>query len=92
MPRNLAGVNDPIVDALIEKIIHAATRVELNTTCRVLDRVLRAAHYWVPMWYNDAAWLAYWNAFSRPAQQPKFGVGAPDTWWWDPDKAKTIGL
>jgi len=90
--RNLAGVNDPIVDALIEKIIHAATRVELNTTCRVLDRVLRAAHYWVPMWYNDAAWLAYWNAFSRPAQQPKFGVGAPDTWWWDPDKAKTIGL
>jgi microcin C transport system substrate-binding protein len=90
--RNLPGVADPVVDALIERIVHAATRDELNVTCRVLDRVLRAAHYWVPMWYNDAAWVAYWDAFSRPATQPKLGVGAPDTWWWDEDKAKKIGL
>jgi microcin C transport system substrate-binding protein len=90
--RNLPGVADPVVDALIERIIHAATRDELNVACRVLDRVLRAAHYWVPMWYNDAAWVAYWDAFSRPATQPKLGVGAPDTWWWDEDKAKKIGL
>ena len=90
--RNLSGVADPVVDALIERIVHAATRDELNVTCRVLDRVLRAGHYWVPMWYNDAAWVAYWDAFSRPATQPKLGVGAPDTWWWDEDKAKKIGL
>jgi len=90
--RNLAGVADPAVDALIEKIVHATTRAELNATCRALDRVLRAGHYWVPMWYNDSAWLAYWNAFSRPERQPKLGAGAPDTWWWDEEKAKTIGL
>ncbi|MGD1039047.1 MAG: extracellular solute-binding protein [Roseiarcus sp.] len=90
--RNLAGVADPAVDALVEKIVHATTRAELNATCRALDRVLRAGHYWAPMWYNDAAWLAYWNAFSRPERQPKLGTGAPDTWWWDADKAKKIGL
>ena len=90
--RNLAGVADPVVDALVEKIVHATTRAELNATCRALDRVLRAGHYWVPMWYNDAAWLAYWDAFSRPERQPKLGVGAPDTWWWDEEKAKKIGL
>jgi microcin C transport system substrate-binding protein len=90
--RNLAGVADPAVDALIEKIIHATTRAELNAACRVLDRVLRAGHYWAPMWYNDQAWLAYWNAFSRPERQPKLGTGAPDTWWWDEEKAKKIGL
>jgi len=90
--RNLSGVADPVVDGLIEKIVHASTRDELNVTCRVLDRVLRVGHYWVPMWYNDAAWVAYWDAFSRPATQPKLGVGAPDTWWWDEDKAKKIGL
>ncbi|MBV8661911.1 MAG: ABC transporter substrate-binding protein, partial [Hyphomicrobiales bacterium] len=90
--RNLAGIADPAVDALVEKIVHASTREELNTSCRALDRVLRASHYWVSMWYNDAAWLAYWDAFSRPAQQPKLGTGAPDTWWWDADKAKKIGL
>jgi microcin C transport system substrate-binding protein len=90
--RNLSGVADPVVDALIERIVHASTRDELNVACRVLDRVLRAGHYWVPMWYNDTAWVAYWDAFSRPAIQPKLGVGAPDTWWWDEDKAKKIGL
>ena len=90
--RNLAGVADPAVDALVEKIVHATRRADLNAACRALDRVLRAGHYWVPMWYNDAAWLAYWDAFSRPERQPKLGTGAPDTWWWDADKAKKIGL
>jgi microcin C transport system substrate-binding protein len=90
--RNLAGVADPVVDALIETIATAKSREELNTACRALDRVLRAGHYWVPMWYRDTAWVAYWDAFSRPERQPKLGTGAPGTWWWDEGKAKTIGL
>ncbi len=90
--RNLAGVADPVVDALIETIATAKTREELNAACRALDRVLRAGHYWVPMWYRDTAWVAYWDAFSRPERQPKLSTGAPGTWWWDEGKAKTIGL
>ena len=90
--RNLAGIADPAVDALVETIVNATTRADLNAACRALDRVLRAGRYWIPMWYNDKAWLAYWDAFSRPATQPKLGAGAPDTWWWDEDKAKKIGL
>jgi microcin C transport system substrate-binding protein len=90
--RNLAGVADPAVDELIEKIATATSRDELNAACRALDRVLRAGHYWVPNWYRDTAWVAYWDAFSRPERQPKLGVGAPGTWWWDEAKAKTIGL
>ena len=90
--RNLAGVADPVVDALVEKIAAAQSRDELNVACRALDRVLRAGHYWVPMFYRDTAWVAYWDAFSRPERQPKFGTGAPGTWWWDEAKAKAIGL
>ena len=71
------------VDALIETIADAKSREELNTACRALDRVLRAGHYWVPMWYRDTAWVAYWDAFSRPERQPKLATGAPGTWWWD---------
>ena len=89
---NLAGIADPAVDALVEKAANASTRQELNIACRALDRVLRAGRYWVPAWCNDSYWVAYWNAFSRPEAQPKLGVGAPDTWWWDEDKAKKIGL
>ena len=90
--RNLAGVADPAVDAFVEIIANAKSRAELDTACRALDRVLRAGRYWVPAWYNDSFWVAYWNAFSRPDVQPKLGVGAPDTWWWDEEKARKIGL
>lgn len=90
--RNMCGVADPVVDALVEKIAQARSRAELNTAAKALDRVLRAAHYWIPMWYRDEARLAYWDAFSRPDRQPKLGTGAPDTWWWDEEKAKKIGL
>jgi microcin C transport system substrate-binding protein len=90
--RNLAGVVDPVVDALVDMIAKAKSRAELNFTCRALDRVLRAGRYWAPMYYRDDIWIAYWNAFSRPERQPRLGTGAPDTWWWDEDKAKKIGL
>ncbi|MGA7199270.1 extracellular solute-binding protein [Roseiarcus sp.] len=90
--RNLAGVADPAVDALIETIASAKSREQLSAACRALDRVLRAGHYWVPMWYRDTAWVAYWDAFARPEQQPKLSTGAPGTWWWDDGKAKAIGL
>src|SRR5271163_3342405 len=90
--RNLAGVADPVVDALIETIATAKSRSDLNAGCRALDRVLRAGHYWVPNWYRDTAWIAHWDAFSRPERQPKLGTGAPGAWWWDEAKAKTIGL
>ena len=89
---NLAGVADPAVDALVEVATKAATRDELNVACRALDRVLRSGRYWVAGWYNDAFWVAYWNAFSRPERQPKLGTGAPETWWWDEAKAHKIGL
>jgi microcin C transport system substrate-binding protein len=90
--RNLAGISDPVVDALVETIADAKSRQDLNAACRALDRVLRAEHYWVPMWYRDTYWVAYWDAFARPERQPRLGVGAPGTWWRDEAKAKAIGL
>jgi microcin C transport system substrate-binding protein len=89
--RNIAGIADPAVDALIDRIARAATRAELNVACRALDRVLRAGRYWVPMWFRADDWIAYWDMFSRPEAKPKFGTGAPGTWWYDPDKARRIG-
>jgi microcin C transport system substrate-binding protein len=90
--RNIAGIAEPAIDAMVEHIASAKTKEELQTACRALDRLLRAGRYWIPMWYRDEAWIAYWDAYSRPQQQPKYGTGAPDTWWWDDEKAKRIGI
>src|SRR5205823_6566301 len=50
--QNRAGIADPVVDALIDKIIAANTRPELVTACKALDRVIRAGRYWIPHWYK----------------------------------------
>jgi len=87
---NLAGVKDPVVDALIAKIMTAQSRPEVTTAARALDRVLRAQNYWVPHWYKAAHNLAFWNRFSWPSVKPKYARGAPETWWYDPAKAATV--
>ncbi len=84
---NLAGIADPVVDALIEAIIAANSRPALVTACRALDRVIRAGRYWIPNWYKASHWIAYWDVFGRPPAQPRYFRGIPDTWWHDEAKA-----
>jgi microcin C transport system substrate-binding protein len=84
---NLAGIASPAVDALIDVIIAAQTRAALTTACRALDRVIRAGRYWVPQWYKASHWIAYWDVFGRPPQQPRYSRGIPDTWWSDAARA-----
>jgi microcin C transport system substrate-binding protein len=88
--KNLAGIADPVIDALIDKAIGAGTRDELTTACRALDRVIRAGRYWVPHWYLPANRIAYWDVFARPATKPRYARGIPETWWYDRDKAAKI--
>ncbi len=88
--QNLAGIADPAIDALVEKIIAADTRPALVTACRALDRVIRAGRYWVPHWYKASHWIAYWDSFGWPPAKPRYFRGIPETWWYDRDKAAKI--
>jgi microcin C transport system substrate-binding protein len=87
---NMAGITDPVVDALIEQVIAAQTRPALVTAARSLDRVIRSGRYWIPHWYKAAHWCAYWDVFSRPATKPRYARGAPETWWYDREKATKL--
>ena len=85
--RNLAGIKDPVVDTLIEKVIAARDRDELRTAARALDRVLRAGHYWVPHYYKAEHNIAYWNKYARPERAPLYNRGIIETWWQTSDPA-----
>jgi microcin C transport system substrate-binding protein len=87
---NLAGIADPVLDQLIDRIVQAKSRAELVTATRAADRVLRAGYYWVPQWYKGAHNLAFWNKFGWPAVKPKYERGALETWWLDAEKAKAL--
>jgi microcin C transport system substrate-binding protein len=86
---NLAGIASPAIDTLIEKIIGADNRTDLTVACRAFDRVFRAGRYWVPQWYRTTHPIAYWDQFAHPAKPPRYaqGVGAPENWWTDPNRA-----
>ena len=88
--QNLAGIADPVIDELIERIIAADTRSGLVTACKALDRVIRSGRYWIPHWYKPSHWLAFWDVFGRPAKKPRFGRGIPETWWYDQAKAAKL--
>ncbi|MCP4923439.1 MAG: ABC transporter substrate-binding protein [bacterium] len=79
---NLAGVEDPIVDSLIETLIDASTRAEVVACTKALDRVLLWGAYVVPHWHSKQDKIAYWaTRLALPKKpSPKWG---PDIYsWW----------
>ncbi len=89
---NYAGIADPGVDALIERIVFAKDRDELLAASAALDRVLLANYYVVPSYTLRHERVARWDRFSHPATLPDFAIGFPQTWWYDAAKAEKTGI
>ncbi|MFL9825477.1 extracellular solute-binding protein [Rhodoplanes sp. SY1] len=90
--QNSVGIKNPAVDALIEKVIFAKDRAELEAATKALDRVLLWNFYVVPQWTYGKQRTARWDRFGRPATMPTYGAAAfPTIWWWDAAKAAKTG-
>jgi microcin C transport system substrate-binding protein len=90
--RNLVGIKDPAVDAMIERVIFAKSRAELVAATRALDRVLLWGFYVVPQWTYGKERSARWDRFAKMDPLPEYGRSAfPTVWWWDPVKAAKAG-
>ncbi len=87
--KNYAGVNSPVVDFLIEKLIGAKTREELTTTIHALDRVLLWNHYVIPLYHSPIDRIAYWNFLEYPKKIPLYGI-VIESWWINKNKAKKL--
>ena len=88
--RNYAGIANPAVDALIERIVYAKDREELVATTRALDRLLLHSHYIVPQWFNAKTWVAYWDKFGIPQPQPGYVGVDLFSWWINEEKAAAL--
>jgi len=88
---NVIGIKNPAVDAMIEHIVYAKNRPELEAATRALDRILLWNHYVVPQWTYGRVRSARWDRFGHPDPMPKYGRAAfPTVWWWDADKAAKV--
>jgi microcin C transport system substrate-binding protein len=85
--RNYGGVRNPVVDALIDRIIYASDREALVTATHALDRVLLWNYYTIPAWTATRDRYAYWDRFGKTDSLPEYHPGAsslsaiPYLWW-----------
>lgn len=80
--KNYAGIADPVVDAMVEKLLGAQSRDEQVAAGRALDRTLLWQHYSIPNWYINYHRLAYRNRFAFVTTPPyTLGLRA---WWLKP--------
>lgn len=87
---NYSGIKDPVVDALLARIVAAETLDEVTTATRALDRVLTFNHYRILTYTLAAERYAYWSKLKRPDILPALGLGrmgeaAMALWWADGD-------
>ena len=74
--RNLVGIKNPAIDALIDRVIFTKDRDDLVAATKALDRVLLWNYYVVPQWTYGKVRTARWDRFGRPdndAEIRRFG-------------------
>ena len=91
MSSNTQYIKNPIIDALIEKVVTAENREDKIAACNALDRVLLWNFYSINLYFWDKEFLTYWDRFGIPTVQPKWEPFSPqDTWWIDSQKDAVI--
>jgi microcin C transport system substrate-binding protein len=88
--RNTPGIKDPVVDALVDRIIFATDREDLVAAVRALDRVLLWNYYSVPQYYQPTMRYAYWDKFGIPETQPDYAGIDTMSWWVIPEQETEI--
>ena len=90
--QNYAGIKNPAIDKLIERIVFTKNRADLVAATKALDRVLLWNHFVVPQWTYGQVRTARWDRFSHPDTMPKYGRDSfPAIWWRDEAKAAKTG-
>ena len=83
--RNLIGINNKVIDKLIEHVVFAKNRADVIVAARALDRVMLHQEYLIPNWYIAVHRLAYWDKFSYPKKKLPLYFSAENwalsTWW-----------
>ena len=88
---NVAGINSPVVDALVGKVLGARRSDELIAASRALDRTLLWGYYLIPIIGRPEPRAVHWDKFGRPAVEAEYITSFPDTWWWDEARASRLG-
>lgn len=85
---NLPGITDPVLVAIIDKVVRSRTRDELEAATKALDRVLRHGWYVVPHFHLATHRVGFSYKLGYPNTLPVYYAAQPwmsRTWWLKPD-------
>lgn len=88
--RNMPGLSNPGIDALVERVISAESQEEMELNTRVLDRALRSLKFSIPQWFKDVYTVAYWDMYEHPETIPPYALGVMGWWWYNPEKHEKL--
>lgn len=85
---NYAGIKNPVVDILVEKVAESRTVEAMNTAGRALDRTLLWNFYLIPDGHPVGRHLLYWDRFGHTPLGADYinWTGFPQLWWFDKEK------
>lgn len=77
---NVMGIQNPVVDALIDGVVQAQNREDFEAYVKALDRVLLHEYYLIFQWYSHYHRIGYADKFGIKRSAVKVGF-QPFTWW-----------
>ncbi|APG46919.1 putative extracellular solute-binding protein [Phaeobacter porticola] len=86
--RNLIGIEDPAVDAMIDTMLVSTSKADFIAAARALDRLLTAGRYVIPVWQYAEGRIAHDKNLRFPGRLPISGDGInymPEVWWYQAD-------
>lgn len=84
--RNLMGVKNPAIDAMIGKLLTSESQDDFRAAVRALDRTLTAGRYVIPIYQWNISRVASAKELKYPDYLPIFGDWPgwqPDVWWYE---------
>lgn len=86
--QNSAGIKNPVIDTVIDKLIKSQNRDEIILYSKVLDRLLRAGFYMIPTYGKPYDTIAHWQQYEH-GELPTNAIGL-DYWWVNSEKEKKV--
>jgi microcin C transport system substrate-binding protein len=87
---NMIWLKSPVVDAVLNALVHAQTREQLVDATHALDRLLMHGYYVVPHWYSGTHRVAFKRGLAWPKTLPLY-YGAEgwitSMWWYEQPQA-----
>lgn len=85
---NIAGIKNPAIDDLLDRLLSSKTYNDLIPIGRALDRILRSNYYLIPKWHTRNLRMLYWDHIEHPQQQGLYWH-THNEWWARPENTSS---